>query len=37
MAARRFLDYYGLATEKKARYDGVWNEREKMIVVDPNK
>ena len=37
MAARRFLDYYGLSTEKKARYDAVWDERDKMIVVDLNK
>jgi hypothetical protein len=34
MATRRSLDYYGLATEKKARYDVVWDEREEMIVVD---
>lgn len=37
MAARRFLDYYGLSTDRKSRYDAVWDEKEKMIVVNLNK
>jgi hypothetical protein len=32
IAARRFLDYYELSTDKTKRYDASWDEQEKMIV-----
>jgi hypothetical protein len=34
ISARRFLDYYQIATTKTKRYDASWDEREKMIVVE---
>ena len=33
IAARRFLDYYELSTEETNRYDALWDEQERMIVV----
>jgi hypothetical protein len=32
VSARRFLDYFGLATTETKRYDAQWDDEEKMIV-----
>ena len=37
LAARRFLDYYGLASDEKKRYDATWDDKEKMIIVELKK
>lgn len=33
VSARRFLDFFGLSTTETKRYDAVWDETNKMIVV----
>ncbi len=32
ISARRFLDYFGIATQATKRCDASWDEKEKMIV-----
>lgn len=34
VAARRFVDYFGIAPPKTKKSDAKWDEKEKMIVFD---